>query len=205
MIKTLNIWTAAVLRKLGGFGAGAQGIAGIEFALTGTVLSVGLLNAVDVGNYIYRRMEVENAADAGVQAAYNTCAPPCTPQGCPPQYLPATQNCSGLNATITSAIQHTSLGAAVTLASGYPEEGDYCINASNALQCIGSLSTPAPVSCSAAGQQPTCSAAGNANGSPGDYLLVQVTYPYQSLFPGLTVMSALGWTSIRKTSWMRLG
>jgi Flp pilus assembly protein TadG len=204
MIKNKNVRTA-VLKKLCGFGAGAQGVAGIEFALTGTVLAVGLLNAVDVGYYIYRRMEVENAANAGVQAAYNTCVPPCTPQNCPSQQLPATQNCSALNAAITSAIQSTSLGTAVTLASGYPEEGDYCINASNILQCVGSLSNPAPGSCSATGQQQTCAAAGNANVSPSDYLLVQVTYPYQPLFPGLSVMSGLGWTSINKTSWMRLG
>jgi Flp pilus assembly protein TadG len=186
-----------MLKKLRGFVTHAQGVAGIEFALTGTVLALGLLNAVDVGCYIYQRMEVETAADAGAQAAWKTC----TDQSA---QLPATQNCSGLNAAIASAIQTTSLGTAVTLASGYPEEGDYCINASSALQCVGSLSTTAPANCSAAGQQQNCAAAGNANVSPGDYLLVQVTYPYRPLFPGLTVMSTLGWTSISKTSWMRL-
>lgn len=195
----------AALTKLRAYCSGDQGLVGIEFAITGLTLAFGLLNAVDVGYYIYRRMEVENSADAGAHAAYNTCVPPCTSQNCPSQQLPATQNCSGLNTAITSAIRSTSLGNSVTLATGYPEEGDYCINASNALQCVGSLSSPAPGNCSATGQQATCSAAGNATATPGDYLLVQVSTPYQPLFPGLTVMSALGWTSISKTSWMRMG
>jgi Flp pilus assembly protein TadG len=196
--------SASVLKKFRWFGADARGVAGIEFAVTGLMLAGALLNAVDVGYYIYRRMEVENAADVGAQAAWKTCSSQSS-------LLPATQNCTvangastSLNSAITAAIQSTSLGTAVTLATGYPEEGDYCVNASNLLQCVGSLSTTAPANCSATGQQSTCSAAGNASATPGDYILVQVTYPYQSLFPGLTVMGALGITSITKTSWMRL-
>lgn len=186
----------AALGKFRAFRAGAQGLVGIEFAITGLTLALGLANAVDVGNYIYRRMEVENAADVGAQAAHNTCVPPCsTPQSCLPAKLPATQNCSLLKTAITSAIQSTSLSAAVALASGYPTEGYYCTTASNALKYMGSVSSPPPAD---------CSAAGNAGVSPGDYIQVGVTYPYQPLFSGLSVMSALGWTSISKTSWMRM-
>jgi Flp pilus assembly protein TadG len=186
---------ALVFKKLRRFCANAKGLVAIEFALTGLTLALGLLNAVDVGYYVYRRMEVENAAEAGAQAAWKSCGQ---------NTLPATQNCSGLNSAITASIQNTSLGTAVTLASGYPEEGDYCINASNVLQCVGSLSTTAPANCSATGQQQTCTAAGNASATPGDYIQVQVTTPYQPLF-GFSVMGVLGWTSISKTSWMRLG
>jgi uncharacterized membrane protein len=113
--------------------ADARGAVAIEFAVAGLVLAGGILNAIDVGNYIYRRMEVEYAADVGAQQAWKNCSSQSS-------YLPATQNCAGLNGAVTAAIQSTSLGAAVSLASGYPEEGDYCINASSALQCVGSLS-----------------------------------------------------------------
>src|SRR2546430_4121511 len=124
--------------------------AGIEFAGTAGLLSIGLLNAVDVGYYMYSRMEVENAAQVGAQAAWKTCT-----QG----VLPATQNCSGLNGAVTAAIHSTSLGAAVGLASGYPSEGYYCVSSSNALQSVGSLSS----------RPSNCSAAGDTNATPGDY------------------------------------
>jgi len=163
--------TASVRKYIRWFCADARGVVAVEFAITGLMLADGLLNAVDMGYYIYRRMEVENAAQAGAQVAWKTCSGQSS-------LLPATQNCSGLNSAVTAAIQGTTVGGAVTLATGYPEEGDYCVNASNLLQCVGSLSSTAPANCSATGQQSTCSAAGNASATPGDYILVQVTYPY---------------------------
>jgi Flp pilus assembly protein TadG len=175
---------ASVSKKLRPFGADARGVAGIEFGITGLLLVVGLLNAVDVGYYAYKRMEVENAAEVGGQAAWKTCNNLTTTM------LPATVNCPTLNATITTAIQSTTLGTAVSLASGYPAENYYCVNASNALILQGPVSSP-PTTCS-------------TGIAPGDYIQVQVTYPYQALF-AFSVMSALKVTSITKTSWMRMG
>ncbi|MBO0734098.1 MAG: hypothetical protein J2P49_07245 [Methylocapsa sp.] len=212
-----DAWTqAAALKKLRVFRADRRGIVAIDFALIGMILAMGMINAVDVGFFIYQRMEVEYAAEVGAQAAYTTCVPSCTNQNCPSQQLPATQNCSGLNTAVTAAIQSTSLGTAITLVTGYPTEGNYCINTSSCLQCVGSISSLPPppsicsatgqkLACSATGQQTDCSAAGNASTGPGDYIQVEVTYPYTPLFPGLSVMSALGISSITKTSWMRLG
>ena len=151
------------------------------------LLAVGVLNAIDLGYYMYQRMEVENAAEVAAQTAWKTCYDQST-------MLPATTKCSGLNAAITTAIQSTSLGASVSLVSGYPTEGYYCVDASNALQLVGSLSA----------KPSDCSAVGNSNTSPGDYLQVGVTYKYSALF-GITVMSAWGVTSISMTSWMLLG
>jgi hypothetical protein len=109
--------------------------------------------------------------------------------------LPATQNCAGLNAAITTAIQSTSLGTAVTLAAGYPQEGYYCVNTtSGALQAVGSLASPPA----------NCSAAGNSSVAPGDYVQVGVTYGYSSVFSSLSVMAALNISSITMTSWMRM-
>ncbi len=183
--------TASVSSKLRLFGANAWGVAGIEFALTGLVLVIGLLNAVDVGYYAYRRMEVENAAEVGAQAAWKNCTDPQNTM------LPVTQNCPGLNTAITTAIQSTSLGTAVSLASGYPAEDYRCVNSSNVLQSVGSVSSPKPAN---------CAAAGNPSGTAGDYLQVGVTCQYQSLFPGpISVMSVSGVSSITKTTWMRMG
>jgi Flp pilus assembly protein TadG len=163
-----------------------RGTAAIEFAGAATLLVVGLLNAVDLGYYMYQRMEVENAAEIGAQAAWKACYDQST-------MLPATQNCPGLNAAVTTAIQGTTLGSKVALAAGYPAEGYYCVNGSNALQAVGTLNN----------KPADCSAAGNANASPGDYIQVGVTYPFAPLF-GITVMSVWGISSITMTSWMRL-
>ena len=172
-----------------------RGVAALEFALVGTFLVVGLLNAVDVGYYTYQRMAVENAAQVGAQAAWKNCSDPST-------MLPATVNCTtangaaaDLNSAITAAIQSSSLGTSITLVSGYPAEGYYCINASGMLQAVGSLSS----------KPSNCSAAGNSALSPGDYIQVGVTYTYAPLFPGISVMGASGITAITATAWMRLG
>jgi Flp pilus assembly protein TadG len=170
------------------FRRNARGTAAIEFAAASMVLVVGVLNAVDLGLYEYQRMEVENAAQVGAQAAWQTCNDTSS-------MLPATQNCPGLAAAITAAIQSTSLGTGVALASGYPAEGYYCVNSSGAMQSVGSL----------ASRPADCSAVGSASTSPGDYLQVQVAFRYASLFPGVTVMGAWGISSISATSWMRLG
>lgn len=163
-----------------------RGTAAIEFAGSALLLVIGILNAVDLSFYAIKRMDVENAAEIGAQSAWKACSDS--------TMLPATQNCSGLNAAITTAIQSTSLGTSVSLASGYPTEGYYCVNSSNVLQSVGSLtSKPAD-----------CSAVGSASTSPGDYIQVQVTYTYKPLF-ALTVLGASGINSISKTSWMRLG
>jgi Flp pilus assembly protein TadG len=187
---------AAGFQKLRVLRADARGTAAIEFGVTGLMLVIGLLNAVDVGFYIYRQMEVENAAEAGAQAAWNNCPNQST-------MLPATQNCTvangaptSLNDAIDTAIQSTSLQKNVSRAPGYPTEAYYCVNSSNALQFCGSVSS----------KPANCSCAGNAAAGPGDYIQVQVTYAYSPLFPGpISVMSALGITSITKTSWMRMG
>jgi len=166
----------------------AGGSAAIEFASAAIFLVLGALNAVDFGYYMYQRMEVEYAAQVGAQAAWKTCYDTSV-------MLPATQNCTGLNTAITAAIHATSLGTNLSLQSGFPAEGYYCVNASGALQAVGSL----------AAKPANCTAAGNAGASPGDYIQVGVSYPYAPLFPGVTVMSAWGVSSISMTSWMRLG
>jgi hypothetical protein len=107
--------------------------------------------------------------------------------------LPATENCANLTTAVTAAIHNTSLGTAISLTSGSPTEGYYCVNASNTLQAVGSLAA-----------KPTdCSSVGRASVSPGDYIQVSVTCPYAPLF-GISLMTASGITSINMTTWMRL-
>lgn len=163
-----------------------RGTAAIEFAGTAMLLILGIANSADLANYALKRMDVDNAAHVAAQAAWKTCSDS--------SMLPATENCASLNAAIAAAMQSTSLGTSVHLASNYPAEAYYCVTSSNTLQAVGSL----------ASKPADCSAVGSTGTSPGDYITIQVNYTYTPLF-GLSVIGALGMQSIRMTSWMRLG
>ena len=177
-------WSKEISRS---FLKDTQATAAIEFAGAALLLLFGIMNAVDLGSYAFRRMEVENAAQVGGQMAWKTCYDQSS-------MLPATQNCPGLNSALASAIQSTSLGTAIKLSSGYPKEADYCVTASNLLQAVGSLSA----------KPADCSSVGSASTSPGDYIQIGVTYAYSPIF-SISVMGASGISSIAKITWMRLG
>jgi Flp pilus assembly protein TadG len=159
-------------------------VAGIEFALVAGALCLIMLNAFDIANYIHKRMQVENAAQMGAQAAWKTCDP---------TKLPATKLCEGLNAAVTAAVQSTSLGHGVTLESGSLSEGYFCLDLSGALKPAGTLNVR-PVDCSATAMPHL---------QPGNYIRVSVTYSYTPIFSDLTVARFFG-TLIQGTSYMRL-
>jgi Flp pilus assembly protein TadG len=162
-----------------------RGVAAIEFGLFAIFLSLGLANVADVSIYIYQRMQAENATQVAAQAAWKACDL---------SHLPATTNCPGLATAVQNAIQSTSLGTRVSLISGSPSEGYYCVNSANALQYVSNVSS----------KPADCTAAGMPSLQPGDYIQVQTTFAYAPLFPGLSVASTFA-TPINKTAIMRLG
>jgi Flp pilus assembly protein TadG len=159
--------------------------AAVEFALWLPFLVVGVLNITDLCVYAFLRMQVENAAQVGAQAAWSVCNTP--------TLLPALVNCPALNAAVAGAIQGTSLNSQVTQASP-PTEGFYCVTVSGALAAVG---PPPPSTCAAV---PGASA---PNAPPGDYLQVSVTYPFTPVFPGVSVVALLT-TPITRSAWIRL-
>jgi len=173
-----------VYRHVKALGLNQRGVAAIEFAFFAGFLSLAVLNVADISIYIYQRMEAENATEMGVQAAWKTCDT---------SHLPATTNCPGLATAVQNAVKSTSLGTLVTLQSGSPSEGYYCVNASNALQYVSDVNT----------KPADCTVAGMSSLQPGDYIRVQTTFAYAPLFPGMTVASTFV-TPITKTSLMRL-
>ena len=90
-----------------------QGTSAIEFAIFAGILCFGLLNTADISIYIYKRMQVENATEMAVQAAWKTCDPSLG-------HLPATTSCPGLTTAITQAAQSTTLGNQVSFQTGSP-------------------------------------------------------------------------------------
>jgi len=162
-----------------------RGVAAIEFSIFAGLIGVAMLNVTDVAVYVYQRMQVDYATQAAAQAAWRTCDF---------NHLPATTKCSGFTNAVQNAVQSTSLGTRVSFQSGFPSEGYYCVNSSNALQYVGGVnSKPAD-----------CSAAGAPGVQPADYVTVTTTFAYAPLFPGITVARTFA-TPIVKTAMMRLG
>lgn len=174
-----------IVKHIAALRSDRRGVAAIEFAIFASIISIGMLNVTDIAVYVYKRMQVEYATQAGAQAAWHTCTV---------NMLPATTNCSGLNTAVQNAVQSTSLGANVTLQSGSPSEGYYCVNSSGMLQRMSDVSS-----------KPTdCSGAGVPGGQPADYVTISTTFTYAPLFPGISVAGTFA-TPITRTAMMRLG
>jgi Flp pilus assembly protein TadG len=166
-----------------GYCTNRRGAAAAEFALTLVLLVVPVMNVVDLGVYVYDRMELENAAQSAVQVAWAQCATT--------GLVPATPNsyCSGLSSAMSTAAQTSSLGSGVSVSS---TTEDYCCpGASNAaLSCQGSVTNTSPSTCT-------------SGENPGDYIFVTVSYPYSSFYPAASIASLLT-SPITHTAWMRL-
>jgi len=140
----------------------------------------------------YKRMLVQIAGQAAVQAAWHTCD---STAG----LVPATKNCPGLLALVTTAAQATSLGTAVTTTNANVTEAYYCAAGQTltlASGTTGSLTTPLTIGA------PNCVASGHTTAA-GDYIKVQVSYAYAPIFSNLSVGPFLT-TPITYQAWMRL-
>jgi len=157
------------------------GAAAAEFALVLTLLTIPLLNAFDIGVYVYQRMQLDNAAQVAVQTAWAQCAP----SGDVPAMV--NNNCAGLAAAMTAAIKTTPLGAGVTITS---TTENYCCPGAGTITCQGPVATTTPVNCTSG--QP-----------PGDYIFITASYTYSPLYSGVSVAGLLT-TPIVRTAWMRL-
>src|SRR5262249_26779892 len=187
MSKILRPNARMLAKKIPALQSDQSGASAIEFALFAGMLCFGLLNTADISIYIYKRMQVENATEMSVQAAWKACDPSNS-------QLPATVNCPNLTTAITQAAQSTTLGSNVTIQTGSPTEAYYCLNSSGALQNVGAVSSPAPADCTVTGLP---------SQQPADYIQITTTYSYAPLFPGVTVASVFT-TPIVRTGMMRL-
>jgi Flp pilus assembly protein TadG len=183
-------WTLELAGRIKAISADQRGVAAIEFGIFSVLLALALANVVDVTMYLYQRMQAENATEVAAQAAWKACdltVPPLT----------MTTDCSTLAASVTAvqnALGSTSLGTRVSLVSGSPSVGYYCVNSSNALQYVSDISSK-PADCTVAGT-PTL--------QPGYYIRVQTTFTYTPIFPGMSISSTFP-TPINRTTLMRLG
>jgi Flp pilus assembly protein TadG len=175
------------MRRLG-FLRDQSGAAAAELVLWIALLIVPVLSVLDLGLYGFQRMQVEYAAQAGIQAARLACGD---------SAAPFTKNCAGLSSAVTAAVQSTLLGSSVSV-SGAPVEGYYCVNSSGTLTAVGSVGSPptkpSPFTCN--------SVVTGSTSAPGTYLQVSVTYDYTPIFT--TSIGSLLTSPIVRTAWLRI-
>jgi len=162
-----------------------RGGASIEFAFCLSIMTFAMLAGVDAADFYVHRLQVDNATQMAAQAAW---------QNCDTTKLPATTNCTGFSAAVTASLQSTSLGKGITLQTGYPAEGYYCVNTSGALQKVGDVTSAPPSDCGSVGQ---------ASDQPGDYVQIRTQYTYAPIFNVLNFSSLIP-TSIQSSSLVRL-
>lgn len=98
-----------------------SGAAAVEFALWLSILVYPLLNAFDIGLYIFQRMELENAAQMSAQAIFTGCGQNAG------STVTLSTNCSNFTTYRDSGAHGTSLGSSV---SATTDEGAYCTTGS---------------------------------------------------------------------------
>ena len=65
-----------------------RGLAAIEFGLIASFLAMAVLNVADISVFMYDRLQVNNATQAGAQAAWETCDL---------NHLPVSTKCPAMN------------------------------------------------------------------------------------------------------------
>lgn len=172
------------LRSWRRFAADQRGVAAVEMALFGTLVVGALLNVVEIGRYAYMSTQVTSAGQAG---AYATLA------SCPATETPVTTNCNGVEEAVTTAIEGTSLGDAISL-DGSLTEAWYCVDDEGELVEVGQKSEA---------RATNCQEVNSPSDVPGLYVRVRVTCDFEPIFPGLTLAAAFN-DKIVRTAWMRV-
>lgn len=176
------------------FAKDTRGSAAVEFVLWLALLIVPILSVVDVGAYVFQKMQLQIASQAAVQFIWHTCDPNL---GGVPAF--SSTKCAALAlADVTKSAQSTTLGSDITVTA--VKEGGACTQTTNILTWVGTPST-------AIGTAPTipanCPSTTGSTTPPGDYVSVTVSYPYKPIFKGLSVGSLLT-TPITYTSLTRM-
>jgi len=166
------------------YAAEQNGAAAVEFALILALLILPVLNAVDFAIYAWNRMQVDNAAQVGAQAARANCTY---------NQQPATVNCIALDSAVKTAVRSTPLGSNVS----YSIQEHYYCTVGGALKNVADPPNAPPANCGQNG------IGGSSNDKPQDYVQVTTTYTYVPAFTGISIVGLLP-SPIVRTAWMSM-
>lgn len=162
-----------------------------EFALFATILAPLILNFIDMGWYVYQRMQTENVGQAAAQAAWATCTTvPATATACP--RLENAVNSALAGSTLAkdgaNGVSWTNSPQAISpQKTVWQDMGYYCPDGSNVLVKQSGSTVP----CATTKQ------------NPGYYTKISISYPFKPIFPGATIASLLA-TPLTRDTWIRL-
>lgn len=156
-------------RRMTGLVRNRGGHSAVEFALLSVVFMPLLLNVYDAAVLIWARMQVDQAAQVGAQAIYNTCSVGREQPG---------SACNDLAIVARRAVQSTSLGRNVNLEEGYPKKAYYCTEGEVLMPQEGFASPPSD----------NCRRFGKPEEKPGDYVTVMVKYDFRPLLAGMSLI-----------------
>jgi Flp pilus assembly pilin Flp len=158
--------------------ADENGAAAAELGLFVLIIAPIILNLVDMGSYAYQRMQVENAAQAGAQAAWANCT------------APPVSSCTNLSPAVSAAVQSTSLGSNVSWSNSgtyTSDAGYYCPDGTNNAFVAATAVT-------------TCT---NTTALAGYYAKISVSFTFQPVFSAPTIVSLFP-NPITQTTWTRI-
>ena len=201
--------------RLQPFAKSESGAAAVEFIFAFALLTVPVVNVIDLAFYAFNWMQTQNAAQMGAQAAFSNCNTA--------NSLPATTNCAGSNSAnnitfydaVSQGIQESALNGSVTLVGSTVGDGYYCTTSADALTLVSAQGTAysdaGTVGDSAntsdtvpTGAPATCGASYlDTNATPGEYAVVTVAHTYTSIFPWASIVSLLPAT-MTATAYARL-
>lgn len=185
------------------FVAVEHGAAAVEFAFALFLLTIPILNVVDLAFYAFGWMQTQNAAQMGAQAAFSNCNNA--------NDLPAATTCFQSNSAnnmtlfdvVNQGIQESALNNTVSLSGSSVVDGYYCSTSGNVLTlvgtagsayadggAVGSTANTSDVAPSTGGVT-TCSGYQDANAAPGEYVSVTVTHTFTPIFSSVSVASLL--------------
>jgi Flp pilus assembly protein TadG len=203
--------------RLSRFVKSERGASAVELAFALFLLTIPILNVVDLAFYAFTWMQTQNAAQMGAQAAFSNCNVSYS--------LPASTQCYGAGSAnnitfydaVAQGIEESALNNTVTLTGSTVSDGYYCTSTTGSLALIGTAGAAYADAGTDYGEQPNASdtapsSGGNTtcptgsvdtNATPGEYVQVNVTHTYSSIFPGMTVVSLLP-AIMTATAWARL-
>jgi Flp pilus assembly protein TadG len=190
-----------------------RGAAAVEFALALFLLTIPIMNVVDLAFYAFTWMQTQNAAQMGAQAAFSNCN---TSKSLPASvacYQTTSANNMTLYDVVAQGVQETALNGTVKLVSNQVTDGYFCSSSANVLTQVGGLgyayADSGTIGSSPSGSDtaPTdiasCSGYQDTTAVPGEYIVVNVTHSYQPIF-GLVSVASLLPSVMNATAYVRV-
>lgn len=166
--------------------------AALELALWVAILALPLLNVIDIGLYVFRRMQVENAGQMAVQSAWGSCDDSS-------EQRPVTTKCQPSGGTLETYMRSIAQGSnslTTDITMTAPTVKYYCLNNSNSLIVVATAPTAPPSNC-------TSVSTASPSAKPGEYVQATVSYAYTPMFGPLSVANTFA-TPITYTARARI-